>query len=116
MNKNFFIAFTGMLLICPPVITTQPPPAAMQVKIRLCKKYLAAFNTINNSFQTGDVSKIDNVVSGDFLDHTDKGDVKGKDSLKSMITTMHNNFKDMKMGTKNEAASGDYVYGWMDAL
>ena len=53
------------------------------------------------------------MVADDFVDHTDKGDVKGKDSLKAMIAMMHNNFKNMKTETKNEAAGGDYVYGWM---
>ena len=56
---------------------------------------------------------IDTLVADDFVDHSDKGDVKGRDSLKAMITMMHNNLKDMKTETVNSAASGDYVYGWM---
>lgn len=57
---------------------------------------MAAFDNITKAFQTGDVSGIDSVVADDFLDHTDRGDVKGKDSMKAMINMMHINFKDME--------------------
>lgn len=76
-------------------------------------KNLAAFDVVTKAFDTGDPGGIDNVVADDFIDHTDHGDVKGKDSLKASIIMMHKSFPDMKTETKNEAASDDYVYGWM---
>jgi predicted SnoaL-like aldol condensation-catalyzing enzyme len=112
MNKIFFIAFAGMLCICSSC-NTATTGAGDGDKDSTSQKNLAAFDIVSNAFQTGDASKIDSVVADDFVDHTDKGDVKGKDSLKAMIAMMHNNFKDMKTETKNEAAGGDYVYGWM---
>lgn len=77
------------------------------------EKNIAAYEVVNKAFETGDVSKIDSVVADDFLDHTDKGDIKGKDSLKAMITMMHKEMPDSKMETLQQVAKGDYVYGWM---
>ena len=45
------------------------------------QKNLAASNVITKAFQTGDVSGIDSVVADDFVDHTDRGDKIGRDSL-----------------------------------
>ena len=76
------------------------------------KAKLDAFNTVSDAFKTGDVSKIDAVVAEDFVDHSDRGDVKGRDSLKAMITLMHSKMKDDKAENLNQAVSGDYVYAW----
>lgn len=77
------------------------------------QKNLAAFDAINDAFKTGDVSKIDSVVADDFVDHTERGDIYGKDSLKAMITMMHDNLKDWKTEVLHKIADKDYVYGWM---
>jgi predicted SnoaL-like aldol condensation-catalyzing enzyme len=77
------------------------------------KARMDACNTVSNAFQTGDVSKIDDVIAKDFVDHTDMGDMKGTDSLKAMIKTMHAKMKDPKTETLKQAVSGDYVYNWM---
>ena len=45
------------------------------------KANIAASHVVSDAFMTGDLSKIDSVVSSDFVDHTDKGDM-GRDSLK----------------------------------
>lgn len=76
-------------------------------------KNIAAFETVTSAFDSGDPSGIDSVVADDYVDHTDRGEVKGKDSLKAMIVMMHKSFADMKTETLNTATSGDYVYGWM---
>ena len=113
MKKVLISAFAGLLCICtscnnPPTTTTADNDNKAQEE-----KNLAASNTIGKAFETGDVSGIDSVVSDDFVDHTDKGDVKGKDSLKAMVAMIHANFKDMKMDKVRDAADGDYVYSWM---
>lgn len=74
---------------------------------------LSADSTIGEAFRTGDISKIDSVVASDFIDHTERGD-KNRDSLKAMIKMIHDSLPDMKMTTINRAASGDYVYSWMN--
>ncbi|MFL5787826.1 MAG: ester cyclase [Flavisolibacter sp.] len=74
------------------------------------QKNLDASRVINNAFLTGDTSKIDNVVAADFVDHSDHGDVPGRDSLKKMIVTMHTQFKDMKMEVMHDAADSSQVF------
>ncbi|MEO6221446.1 MAG: ester cyclase [Ginsengibacter sp.] len=112
MKQIFFAAFAGLLCIC----TSCNPGADSTTDTKTTsdeEKNVAAFETVTKAFQTGDISGIDSTVADDFLDHTDKGDVKGKDSLKAMITHMHASFPDMKTTSKNTASNGDYVYGWM---
>jgi predicted SnoaL-like aldol condensation-catalyzing enzyme len=77
------------------------------------EKNIAISHAVSKAFETGDVSALDSIVADDFLDHTDRGDKVGRDSLKAMISFVHNNFKDMKMETLNEVADNDYVYSRM---
>jgi predicted SnoaL-like aldol condensation-catalyzing enzyme len=111
MKKIIFPALAAFICSC---ISCNNPAATDDNagKDSTTQKNIAAFDDISRAFQTGDISKIDSVVSPNFIDHTDKGD-QGRDSLKAEITMMHDQFKDMKSETINEAASGDYVYGWM---
>ena len=75
------------------------------------RKNLAAFHAVDTAFQTGDLSRIDSVVAGDFVDHTPNGDM-GRDSLKAMITMMKN-AGTMKSETIKEFADDEYVMAWM---
>lgn len=77
------------------------------------QKNIAASDVIMKAFETGDVNPLDSVVSEDFLDHTDRGDIRGRDSLKAMIKVMHTSFKDMKMEKVHELADDEYVHSWM---
>ena len=77
------------------------------------QKNLAAAQTIAKAFETGNTASLDSVVSDDFLDHTDRGDKKGRDSLKAMVTWLHSNMKDMKMEIMREVADDEYVFQWM---
>lgn len=78
----------------------------------MAEKNLAASHIINEAFRTGDISKIDEVVASDFVDHTDQGD-KNRDSLKVMIPMMHKEFADMKMEVVKELADNEYVFSLM---
>jgi predicted SnoaL-like aldol condensation-catalyzing enzyme len=77
------------------------------------EKNLANARAVANAFQTGNTAAIDTVVADDFLDHTDRGDKKGRDSLKAMINMVHNNMKDMKMEVLRELGDDEYVFQWM---
>lgn len=78
----------------------------------MAEKNLAASHIINEAFKTGDISKIDEAVAADFVDHTDQGD-KNRDSLKVMIPMMHKEFPDMKMEVVRELADNEYVFSLM---
>ena len=84
----------------------------MKTDNAVAQKNLAAADSIGNAFQTGNASSLDSVVSDDFVDHTDMGDKKGRDSLKAMVNFIHSNMKDMKTEKVGEVADGDYVYSW----
>jgi len=75
------------------------------------KKNLESVRVVVKAFETGDVSKIDDGVAADFIDHTDKGDL-GRDSLKAMITSMHTAMPDMKFNVVREMADDDYTMSW----
>ena len=112
MKKILFTAFAGIACFFSSC-DSNTATTSESGKDSTQAKNIAAYETVSKAFQTGDVSNIDNVVADDFIDHTEKGEVKGKDSLKAMITMTHGNMKDSKMETTNIAASGDYVYAWM---
>src|ERR1700760_418275 len=62
----------------------------------MAKKNLDAVHLVTKAFETGDVSGVDSVVSTSFVDHTDKGEVKGIDSMKAMIKMAHSMDSTMK--------------------
>lgn len=77
------------------------------------QKNLDAFEAVNKAFETGETTSLDSVVATDFVDHTDRGDKKGLDSMKAMVTQVHAMMANMKMHEIDVTANGDYVYGWM---
>ena len=76
----------------------------------MADKNLAAYHVVEKAFETGDPASIDSVVSSDFVDHTERGDMN-RDSLKAMIVMMHKAYPDMKAETIKDLADDDYVMG-----
>lgn len=110
MRKILFAGIAGLFCIC---TACNNAPTANNGMSNEEQKNLAASQTITNAFKTGDVSGIDSVVADNFLDHTDRGDFTGRDSLKSMVKWIHANLKDAKTETIQEVAKGEYVWSWM---
>ncbi|MES2882804.1 MAG: ester cyclase [Bacteroidota bacterium] len=110
MRKILIAAFAGLFCIC---TSCNNAPVTANAMSDEEQKNLAASQTITKAFQTGDVAGIDSVVADNFLDHTDRGDFTGRDSLKSMVKWVHANFKDAKTETIQEVAKGEYVWSWM---
>jgi predicted SnoaL-like aldol condensation-catalyzing enzyme len=108
MKKIFFAAFTA--LVC---ITISCKDAGSNKGSDARQKNLDASHAIDRSFETGDVSAIDSFLSDDFVDHSDRGDIKGRDSVKAMVKFMHDNTKDMKTEKMHELADDDYVFSWV---
>jgi len=114
MKKIFSAAFAALVFFFSSCTDTSSTSATMDKKENTSvQKNLAANDVITKAFETGDVKGIDSVVSDDFLDHTDHGDVKGRDSLKAMVTMVHGMMKDMKIEKVHDVADEDYVYSWM---
>ena len=111
MRKFLFAALAAFICFTSCNDTTTSTTTSTQDETE--QKNLEAARKVGKAFETGDVSAIDSVVADDFLDHTDKGDKRGRDSLKAMVNFIHTNFKDMKMETIKEFAEDDYVVQWM---
>src|SRR5690349_3651154 len=77
------------------------------------QKNMDASKAVSKAFETGDASGIDSVVADNFVDHTDHGDVKGRDSLKAMVKMVRDHNKDMKMDLVHEVADNDYDFSLM---
>lgn len=112
MKKIFLAAFTGLLCFCISC-NSKTESTVVNKYTEQEQKNIAASDLIMKAFQTGDVSGIDSVLSDDYIDHTDRGDIKGRDSLKAMVKFVHANFKDMKTEKVRDVADGDFVYSWM---
>jgi predicted SnoaL-like aldol condensation-catalyzing enzyme len=102
--KQFCLLLAAVCII---YSCTQTNSSTTSASSTTAQRNLDASRVINNAFETGDVSKIDSVVAADFVDHTDHGDVKGRDSLKAMIQMIKNNLKDIKMEVMSETADSN---------
>jgi predicted SnoaL-like aldol condensation-catalyzing enzyme len=78
------------------------------------KKNLDNARAIAKSFETKDISKLDDYIDKDVVDHASPGgETKGIDNLKKMFTEMQSTMNNSKMETVKELADDDYVYQWM---
>ncbi len=114
MKQIFFIAFSGLLCLTSCNTGTTTTADNNDDNKAKKEKNLAASDVVMKAFQTGDVSGLDSVIADDFVDHTDRGDMKGRDSLKSMVKFVHSNFSDMKFDKVRDVTDGDYVYTWVN--
>ena len=108
--KNLLVIFSAGFILLLSSCSDKKEAGGMSDK---AKKNLEASHIVSDAFMSGDVSKIDDAVAADFVDHTDMGD-KGRDSLKAMITNMKKTMGDMKMTLIKEVADDDYVYSEME--
>lgn len=78
------------------------------------QKNLDGANAINAAIQSGDVSKLDQYIAADGVDHTgSKGEVKGVDAIKAELGSMHTSSDDMKLEVTTESANDDYTFQWI---
>ncbi len=78
------------------------------------QKNLAAAHAINDAIQSGDVSKLNDVIAKDAVDHAGPmGEIKSGDSIIAMLGKIHTMATDMKMETIKELADTVYVFQWM---
>ena len=111
MHKIFVAAFASLL--CFSSCNNTATVAGKSKDKSVAEKNLEASRAIGKTFETGNTNVLDSVVADDFLDHTDRGDVRGRDSLKAMVKMVHDNMKDMKSETIKDLADDDYVFSWM---
>lgn len=103
MKKLLFVALTTLVCFC---ISCNNSSGNEQGE-----KNIATVHAVNDAIESGDVSKVDQYIAADGVDHSgEHGEVKGIDSLKAAFLKMHSTYKDMKLEELRDAASGDYVF------
>ena len=78
------------------------------------KKNLDNARAIAKSFETKDISKLDDYIDKDVVDHASPGgESKGIENLKKMFQQMQSSTSNAKNETVKELADDDYVYQWL---
>jgi predicted SnoaL-like aldol condensation-catalyzing enzyme len=109
MKRIFFSALTGLFLFSCNNNDTHEHKTSEQTE-----KNLEASRAINKAIETGDVSELDKYIAADAVDHAGMmGDVKGVDSIKTHLASIHTMADDMKVTVIKELADDEYVFQWM---
>ena len=108
MKQLFFSICT---ISCFALFSCSPNNGGMSDK---AKKNLDNARAIAHSFETKDISKLDDYMDKDVVDHAAQGGYsKGIDSVKKMFSQMQGAMTNSKMETVKELADDDYVMQWM---
>jgi predicted SnoaL-like aldol condensation-catalyzing enzyme len=73
-------------------------------------KNTANTNSVFRGIESGDLSKMNDFVSTDVVDHNMGMEVKGLDSVKKMLGDLHNHISNLKMSMITDATNGDYHF------
>jgi predicted ester cyclase len=73
------------------------------------EKINAKSKAVYKAIETGDASGLDSIMDNNIVDH-DMGGKKGLDSVKAMISDIHNHFTDLKFDVISQAYNGDYHF------
>lgn len=113
MKKGFF-AMAGLFLLISCNQTKDSASANPNDAMAMNKQNIANHETVLRAIESGDVSKLDSIMSKDIVDHeANMGrDISGLDSVKHYIGAMHNYVDGLKMEVLQSATSpdGDYFF------
>jgi hypothetical protein len=74
-------------------------------------KNIATVHAVNDAISSGDLGKLDQYIAANGVDHAgEHGDIKGLDSIKANLKRFHDEYKDMKLESVQDASGGDYVF------
>src|SRR5687767_5876032 len=103
MKKIVFFAAAGLLCFLwscneakEDTTKTSKPPMSARV--------------VYDAIESGDVSKLDSFLAKDIVDHSEMGDIVGRDSVKAVLADLHNHFSDLKLEIISEASDGEYGF------
>ncbi len=112
MKQLFFAAITTAFVLAG-CATPEKKSEEQTASNSAAEKNLANARTVAKAFSSGNAAGIDSVIADDFVDHTDRGDKIGRDSLKAMINWVKDHGKDMKMEAIREVGDDEYVFQWL---
>ena len=116
MKKMFCLSIAGLiffLMACKDSSTSTGAGGNDSVGVSQAEKNRAANRIVIKAIETGDAAAIDSLIASDAIDHSGPNmtEIKGGDSIKSMLKNMRTCFKDdMKTDIISDAADGDYVF------
>ena len=109
MKKNLFII--SACAICFLVACNNEKKEGGGGMSAQAEKNIASFHAINDVIESGDMSKLDQYIAADAIDHSgEKGEIKGLDSIKANLQKMHDSYKDMKLEEKKDVADDECVF------
>lgn len=110
MKKNLFI----ILIVSVYSLSCSEKKSETTTTSSTTQKNLSATKEINKAIESGDVSKLDDYIDANVVDHASPlGDVKGIDSIKAMLAKIHTMGTNMKMESIKTLADDEYVFEWM---
>lgn len=110
--KKGCLALAGMFLLFSCNQTKEGATAGTGDHMAMAKRDVENNKEILRAIETGDVSKLDSVMTKDVVDHEGNmgKDVAGIDSMKHYLGSMHNYFDGLKMEVVSEGTSLDNNY------
>lgn len=108
MKKFMTIASAGLILLFTSCNSNTAGGGNTQAE-----KNTETVKAVNRAIESGDMSKLDQYIAADGVDHQagqHGEDIKGLDSIKANLGRFHDEYKDMKLEEVQQAANGDYVF------
>jgi predicted SnoaL-like aldol condensation-catalyzing enzyme len=112
MKKFFCLTGISLLFLLMSCSNSTPTPGADTTATSGAEKNKANMRAVIKAIDAGDGAVIDSLIASDAVDHSGPNmtEIKGGDSIKSMLKNIHNNFTDLKTEIIADAAEGDYVF------
>ena len=106
MKKGLFVIAAGLFLL---VSCNETKDANSGDAKEMNKKNIENHEAVLRAIETGDVSKLDSILTKDVVDHDAVmgKDIQGLDSVKAYLSNMHNYFDGLKMELLQSATSPD---------
>jgi len=103
MKKLLFVMSTGFVCFCISCTNTANNTQG--------QKNIETVHAIHDVIESGDVSKADQYIAADAVDHTaEGGEARGLDKIKAEFQKLHSDYKDLKFEETQDAANDDYVF------
>ena len=101
----------AVMMLCFIVSCSNPPASESKEKMDADRNRTNLMN-VYKGIESGDMNNMDSFLMPDAIDHGGMEEVKSRDSIKKMLSDMHNHFSNLKMEIVAEgtASGGDYHF------
>ena len=110
--KTYWSVLTDLCLLTCCICCSQESFAQSNLSPKALQN-IAADKFLLNAFETGDVSKLDQVIDPSFINHQGAGDIHGLDSLKIGIGRFHTMMGTVKLELVRQWADDEFVNDWV---